>query len=137
MDDFNLHRAIVAQSPDAIIFADVTGTIRVWNKAAEQLFGHTAAEAVGQTLDIIIPERFREAHWRGFHHAVANGATRSGGRALTTRSAHKDGGKLYVDVSFGLVKDPSGAVIGALAVGRSAYRNEGGNSGSACGPSGD
>lgn len=56
---------LVEQAPDALIFADRDGVIRVWNRAAERTFGHRATEAIGQTLDIIIPESLREAHWRG------------------------------------------------------------------------
>jgi PAS domain S-box-containing protein len=119
-----LFRAIVEQAPDAMIYADREGLIRIWNAAAEKVFGHTAAEAVGASLDIIIPERFRAAHWDGFNKAVASGVVRHQGRAMTTRSMRKDGSKLYLEVSFGLVRDAAGTVIGSLAIGR-----EQGNSG--------
>jgi PAS domain S-box-containing protein len=110
--------AIVAQSPDAIVFADRDGVIRLWNLGAEALFGFSAAEVIGRSLDIIVPERFRQAHWDAFHRAVATGRTRPGDSVRTTRADHKSGRKLYVDLSFGLVKDASGAVIGSVAVGR-------------------
>jgi PAS domain S-box-containing protein len=110
--------AIVEQAPDAIIFADREGLIRVWNRGAERVFGHIAAEVIGRSLDIIIPERLRRAHWDGFNAALASGRTKYEGRALTTRSTHKDGSKLYVDLSFALVRDKSGSVVGALAIGR-------------------
>ena len=110
--------AILAQAPDAIIFADRDGVIQLWNIGAEVLFGFPAAEIIGSTLDVIIPERFRQAHWEGFRRAVASGHTRHGGSVRTTRAVHKSGRKLYVDLTFGLVKDDSGSVIGSVAVGR-------------------
>lgn len=114
----DLFQALVEQAPDAIIFADSEGLIRIWNRGAERVFGYSAAEALGVSLDLVIPERFRRAHWEAFHRAVATGSTRYTDRVLTTRSAHKDGSKRYVDLSFGLVKDGGGAVLGALAIGR-------------------
>ncbi len=111
-------QAIVEQAPDAIIFADRDGIIRVWNRSAEALFGYSAAEVLGGNLDVIIPERLRSAHWDGFHRAVETGQAKYVGRVLTTRSVHKNGTKLYVDLSFGLVRDQAGAVAGALAIGR-------------------
>ena len=113
-----LHRAIVEQAPEAIIFADRDGAIRLWNGGAETVFGHTADEALGQCLDIIIPERLRRAHWDGFNHAIRTGQQKYVKRVLTTRSMHKNGSKLYVDLSFALVRDEAGTVVGALAVGR-------------------
>jgi len=116
--DFNLFQAIVEQAPDAIIFADREGAIRVWNRGAEAVFGYAAAEVLGNSLDVIIPERLRRAHWEGFRRAIDTGQTKFGGRVLTTRSVHKDGSKLYVDLSFGLIRNEAGATVGALAVGR-------------------
>ena len=114
----DLHRAIVEQAPEAIIFADRDGAIRLWNAGAESMFGHTAEEALGQSLDIIIPEHLRRAHWDGFNHAVNTGQQKYVNRVMTTRSMHKNGTKLYVDLSFALVRDEAGTVVGALAVGR-------------------
>lgn len=111
-------QAIVEQAPDAIIFADCDGSIQVWNRGAEAVFGYSAVEVVGKSLDLIIPERFRRAHWEGFRRAIESGQTKYGSRVLTTRSVHKNGSKLYVDLSFALVKDGAGAVAGALTIGR-------------------
>ncbi len=116
--DFNLFQAIVEQAPDAIIFADREGAIRVWNRGAETVFGYAATEVLGGSLDVIIPERLRRAHWEGFRRAVDTGQTKYTGRVLTTRSVHKDGSKLYVDLSFGLIRNGAGTIAGALAVGR-------------------
>lgn len=113
-----LFQALVEQAPDAIIFADRDGAVRVWNAGAERIFGYAAQEVVGASLDVIIPERLRRAHWEGFRRAIDSGQTKYVNQVLTTRSIHKDGHKLYVDLSFGLVRDDAGTVLGALAIGR-------------------
>ena len=107
--------ALVRQSPDAIVFADSEGTIRVWNEAARRVFGYSEGQAVGSTLDILIPERFREAHWKGFERAVSDRATKYVGQALATRSTRSDGTRIYVEMSFAVVLDADGEVLGVLA----------------------
>src|SRR5262245_44565175 len=72
MTDEELATLVVDQAPDAVIFAGPDGVIRMWNQAATTLFGHERTAAIGQSLDIIIPERFRESHWRGFDRALAD-----------------------------------------------------------------
>jgi len=113
-----VHQLIVEQAAEAVVFADRAGTIRLWNRGAEKLFGHTAAEAQGANLDLIIPERFRAAHWQGFQRAIESGELRSAESVRVTRSQHKDGHKLYVEMSFNLAHDATGAVIGAFAIAR-------------------
>ncbi len=108
---------IIDQMADALIYSDRDGTIRRWNQGAQQLFGFSAAEALGQSLDLIIPENLRAAHWRGFHAAVQGGHTRLNGRPTLTRALHRDGHKLYVEMSFALVTDAE-AVVGSVAVAR-------------------
>lgn len=98
-----------------MVFADNDGIIREWNPAAERTFGHSRGEAVGQSLDIIVPERFREAHWRGYERALAAGETKYSGQALPTRSARKDGETIYVELTFAIIHGPDDTVIGALA----------------------
>jgi PAS domain S-box-containing protein len=117
-DPATLYRAIGENTSDAIIFAGRDGLIRLWNRGAEVIFGYTAPEAIGQSLDLIIPERLRRAHWEAFDRSMETGLTKYTDRVLTTRSMRKDGGRLYVDVSFGLVKDGNGTTIGAFATGR-------------------
>jgi PAS domain S-box-containing protein len=117
-DADTLYASIVEQAPDAIIFADRGGAIRVWNGGAEAIFGYAASEVLGESLDVIIPEPLRKAHWQGFDKALESGTTKYAGRVLTTRSVHKDGRRLYVDLSFGLVRDAAGVILGALAIGR-------------------
>jgi PAS domain S-box-containing protein len=113
-----LHQAIVEQSQDAIIFADREGVIRLWNRGAEIIFGYGAQEALGHSLSLIVPEKFRRAHDEGYRRAMETGQLRHDGRVLTTRSHHKYGCRLYVDLSFGLLKEESGRVTGAFAMGR-------------------
>jgi PAS domain S-box-containing protein len=113
-----LHRGIVEQSHDAIIFADRDGLIRLWNRGAETLFGYARHEVLGRNLDLIIPENFRRAHDEGYRRAMETGQLRHEGRVLVTRSQNKFGARLYLDLSFGLLKDDAGTVIGAFAIGR-------------------
>ena len=111
---------IVADVADALIYIDTRGIIRAWNGGAEALFGFSAAEALGQNVDLIIPEHLREAHWRGFNRAMERGATSRGAEVRTTRGLHKDGRKLYVDMSFSVVKSADGQVLGSAAMARDA-----------------
>ena len=85
-------RRILIDTPDALIYADREGVIRAWNPGAEAVFGFSAAEALGQSLDLIIPERLRAAHWRGYERAMARGATSHGAQVRTTRGTHKEDG---------------------------------------------
>ena len=117
-----LSQALIEQLADAVIFADPDGLIRVWNPGAEAVFGYPADEALGQRLDLIIPERLRSAHWAAFDAAVQTGQTRLGPGSMTTRSMHKDGRDLYVDMSFALVKDEAGQVLGSVAMARDITR---------------
>jgi PAS domain S-box-containing protein len=119
-----LHEAIVASLADAVIFADPQGIIRVWNAAAQAVFGFSAEEALGRNLDLIIPERLRAAHWAGFDRALRSGTLRLAGRATLTRGLHKDGRRLYVDMSFAIVRSRRGEVLGAAAVARDVTARE-------------
>jgi len=111
-------RAIVDQAGDAFIYADRQGVIQVWNAAAARVFGFAASDALGQSLDLIIPEKLRDAHWRGFDHAMSTGEMRLGGAPTVTRGVHKSGGRLYVEMTFALVRDAGGAAIGSVAIAR-------------------
>ena len=118
--DSPLAERVLACMMEAVIHADRQGLIALWNPAAEAMFGFSNAEAIGQSLDIIIPERLREAHWRRFHTAIASGRTRLNGRPTVTRALHKSGATLYVEMSFAMVCATSGEVIGSVAVARDA-----------------
>lgn len=109
---------LLGSIPEAVIFCDLEGTIQYWNAGAEKIFGWPAAEAVGSNLDLIIPERMRKAHWDGFDQAIARGGVKPGRTSMVTRSQHKTQEFIYVDMSFEMVKDTSGKLIGALAVAR-------------------
>jgi PAS domain S-box-containing protein len=113
-----MNDALIEHLPVSVIVSDREGRITAWNRASEALFGFTAAEAIGQSLDLIIPERLREAHWAGFDRSLASGTTKYAGQVMTTRATHKDGRRLYVEFSFGMLKDESGAVVAVMAVGR-------------------
>src|SRR5690606_32921927 len=78
----------------------------------------SAEEALGQSLDIIIPDRLRAAHWAGFNTAVASGKTKLHGHPTLTRAEHKNGARLYVEMTFALVKAPDGVAIGSVAMAR-------------------
>lgn len=110
--------SLVAQSPDAIIFAGTDGMIREWNAAAERIFGFSADEALGQSLDMIIPEGFRNAHWTNFDRALSEKATKYAGQSLPTRALTKAAGEIYVELSFAIVLGPAGEALGALATAR-------------------
>lgn len=112
-----LDRLLIDQLPDAIIFSDVEGVIRTWNAAAERIFGFSADEAIGESLDIIIPERFRDAHWKGFDRALADKKSKYVGQSMPTRSARQDGTNIVVELSFGVVVT-NGEAVGAIATGR-------------------
>lgn len=109
---------ILEQVADALIYSNREGLIERWNRAAASMFGYEFAEAYGQSLDLIIPESLRAAHWRGFEAAMRSGSTRLQGRPTLTRAAHKSGEKLYVEMSFSLVADGHGKTIGSVAMAR-------------------
>ncbi len=114
----NLYQAMIEQTADAFIFSDSEGRIQLWNHGAELVFGFSAKDAIGQSLDIIIPEHLRQAHWIGFHKAVAAGRMSLSDQVMTTRFLHKDGSKGYVDMHFSLLKDSTDRLMGVLATAR-------------------
>ena len=116
----DLQAALVDQLAEALIFADREGCIRIWNREATHLFGHVAADVLGQSLDCIVPERFRAAHWKGYNAAIAAGCAQHPGEVRRTRAVHKDGSKVYVEMSFGIVVDADGLALGSVAVARPA-----------------
>ncbi|MHB0776078.1 PAS domain-containing protein [Halomonas sp. WWR20] len=107
--------SILEANPLATVYADRTGLIRYWNQVAEQIFGYTAEQALGQSLDLIIPEKLRAAHWHGFEQAMGSGVARLGGQFVRTRAQTAAGQACYVEVSFALIADDSGRVVGAAA----------------------
>jgi PAS domain S-box-containing protein len=112
-----LSAALLASGADAIIAADTQGAIRFWNPGAERMFGFTAAEALGQSLDLIIPERLRDRHWRGYDRVMRTGQSRYGhGDILAVPGIRKDGTPISLEFTIVLLRDGSGRLTGIGAV---------------------
>jgi PAS domain S-box-containing protein len=94
---------LVESAGDAIVAADTEGKIVLWNAAAERIFGHSKSEALGQTLDLIIPERLRERHWTGYREVMRTGKTRYGTDLLRVPATHKDGRRLSIAFTVALL----------------------------------
>jgi PAS domain S-box-containing protein len=101
---------------DAIVVADASGAINLWNPAAERLFGFTQAEALGNSLDLIIPERLRERHWAGYRKTMSTGETRYAHDVLRVPAVHKDGRALSIAFTVRLLHGPQREVKGIVAV---------------------
>jgi PAS domain S-box-containing protein len=114
----DLPKALIEHLAEAVIFADRDGVIRLWNPGAHADFGYSADEVLGRRLDVLIPERLRPRHWAAFDAAIETGEMKHGRESMATRSLHKDATDLYLDLSFALVKDAHGHVLGAAAVAR-------------------
>src|SRR6187455_1076464 len=114
-----LAEKILDQVADAVIYINGSGTIIRWNPACTALFGFSAEEALGQSVDLIVPEHLRTAHWSGFDAAMTKGATRLQGRPTLTRALHKSGRRVYVEMTFAIVKgDTESEVLGSVAMAR-------------------
>jgi PAS domain S-box-containing protein len=111
-----LCRRIVENSPMAILFADHEGKIRLWNSGAESVFGYTAQEALGQSLDLIVPERQRQRHWEGWDTVMASGVTKYGRDPLAVPAMRKDGSRISIEFNVVLVRTESGELAGVAAM---------------------
>ena len=109
-------KQLVDNAPDAILVSDREGVIRFWNSGAEQMFGHTAAEAVGQSLDLIIPENLRKRHWDGYWRVMATGETKYKTGLLSSPGIHKDGIRVSLEFSMVLLHDEAGAMQGVASI---------------------
>ena len=107
---------IVEETQVAIIFSDRDGIIRLWNSGAEAMFGYRAEEALGQTLDLIVPERQRSRHWEGYTRVMSTGVTRYGRELLAVPALTKDGKRISIEFSIALLHAPSGELLGATAI---------------------
>jgi PAS domain S-box-containing protein len=111
-----LYRKIVEDSPIGILYADREGRIRFWNRGAELIFGHTSSEAVGQSLDLIVPEKQRPRHWEGWNRVMETGATKYGTEALAVPAMRKDGARISIEFNIVLLRSPEGRLQGAVAL---------------------
>jgi PAS domain S-box-containing protein len=107
---------LVRHMADGVIIADSAGAIVFWNQAAEALFGWPAHDAVGASLDLIIPERLRDRHWTSYRQAMATGRTEYGNRLLEVPALHHDGRSLSIGFTVTLLRRPDGSVHGIAAV---------------------
>jgi PAS domain S-box-containing protein len=110
------YRTLARDAPDAIVYADAEGVIGFWNKGAERIFGFSAAEAVGKSLDIIIPEGLRKRHWSGYRETVRSGKSRFGaGDVLAVPALRKDGTRISVEFTILPFHDKAGRTLGIAA----------------------
>ncbi len=111
------YRTLVRDAPDAIIYADGQGMIAFWNKGAERIFGFSEAEAMGKSLDIIIPENLRQRHWEGFAETMRTGKTRYGaGDVLAVPALRKDGSRISIEFTILPFPDRNGRILGMAAI---------------------
>lgn len=106
----------VADAPDAIIISDREGIIRFWNNGAERIFGFGAAEAIGQMLDLIIPDNLRNRHWEGYRRVMASGETKYKTGLLSSPGVRKDGSRVSLEFSMVLLQDEKGAMAGCASI---------------------
>ncbi len=117
LDPDEFARTLVAGMPDAIVYADAAGLIQVWNAGAVRMFGFTEAEALGQSLDIIIPGSLHHRHWQGYHETMRTGLTRYGdGQILAVPAVHKDGRRLSVEFTIVPFAGEDGKMVGIAAI---------------------
>ncbi len=108
--------ALVRAAGDAIVAADPEGRITFWNPAAERIFGFPAVDVLGESLDIIIPERFRARHWAGYREVMRTGETRYGSQVLRVPAVRKDGRRISIAFTVTLLAGPDGRVSGIAAI---------------------
>ncbi len=107
---------LVASLGDAVVVSDLKGDIVLWNPAAERIFGFTEAEALGQSLDLIIPERQRPRHWAGYEQTMRSGTTRYGEAVLRVPALHKEGHTLSIAFTVALLHAEDGSVNAIVAL---------------------
>lgn len=111
-----LCRRMVEDSRDAIIFADREGIIRLWNRGAEEIFGFPAPEALGRSLDIIIPENLRDRHGEGYRRVMSAGNTKYAQDLLAVPALRRDGSRISVEFTIVLVRGEQGEILGSGAI---------------------
>ncbi|MDD2902788.1 MAG: PAS domain S-box protein [Syntrophales bacterium] len=116
LDHAWLCRRLVEDSLDAVIFADEEGIIRLWNKGAEEIFGYPAPEALGRSLDLIIPENLRARHKEGYRRVMAAGSSKYARDLLAVPALRRDGSRLSVEFTIIPVKGEQGEILGIGAI---------------------
>ena len=117
-------QAALAPGPHAIVSADREGVIRDWNETAEHIFGHSAGQAIGQTLDLVVPEEERADHWRNFWRVMATGLlSYRPDHVLDGEGLRRDGTRVTLDVALIAIPDEAGRLVGITAIMREADRN--------------
>jgi PAS domain S-box-containing protein len=111
-----LAEAVVRESSEAIVVTDPDGVIRLWNEGAARMFGYSAAEATGQSLDLIIPQKLRDRHWKGYRETMSTGITRYGDTLLSVPASHEDGRRLSIEFSVALLRNDAEEIVGISAV---------------------
>jgi PAS domain S-box-containing protein len=111
-----LCRNIIEGTQEAIIFADQEGLIQLWNAGAEAIFGFSATEAIGRSLDLIIPDRQRARHWEGYRNVMATGVTRYGQEVLAVPAVRKDGTRISLEFTVVLLREGTGELVGIAAL---------------------
>ena len=111
-----LLKQLVTNAPDAVLIADTKGIITFWNRGAEQMFGYAATEAVGQPLDLIIPENLRSRHGEGYDRVMASGETKYKTGLLSSPGIRKDGSRLSLAFSMVLLRDEAGNMQGCASI---------------------
>lgn len=112
----SVYKDILEQAPDAILYADRDGIIRLWNQGAERIFGFSAEQALGQSLDLIIPERHRQRHWDGYHETMDTGITKYGTKMLAVPALQQNGEPMTTEFSIVMLKDKQGQPLGVAAI---------------------
>jgi len=107
---------LIERSTDAILVVDRQGLIRYWNVGAEQMFGYSAGEATGQSLDLIIPEKLRPRHWEGFFRVMDTGRTKYISDLLASPGVRKDGARLSLEFSIVLLRNEDGEIEGCASI---------------------
>jgi len=117
-------QAALAPGPHAVVSADREGIIRDWNETAEHIFGHSAGQAIGRTLDLIVPEEERADHWRNFRRVMATGVLNyRPDHVLDVEGLRRDGTRVMLDVALIAIPDEAGGLVGITAIMREADRN--------------
>ena len=117
-------QAALAPGPHAVISADRDGIIRDWNETAEHIFGHRAGQAIGQTLDLIVPEEERVNHWRNFRRVMATGVLNyRPHHVLDIEGLRRDGARVMLDAALIAKSDEAGGLVGITAIMRTVDRS--------------